>query len=153
MVTVRGRSNPSIRAWATWLKIAASFALLASLVWLQHEWHPTVHEGDGAPSRRIIAPPRIAGTTQSNREKGMFELARSQSFGFFYDIPDGHWRRLHKMFREHQNHRFPERPLTYHPEATADESMPEIYANRHSEWASGWSSYPAWYQNVRVAYE
>ena len=96
--------------------------------------------------RNFIAP-RPPGMTK--RQDDPFELARAQSFGYFYDIPEGHWRRLRDIFLEHENHKYPDKPFTYHPEATADEARPEIYKNRDSKW-KGWSSYPAWYQNVSV---
>lgn len=76
-----------------------------------------------------------------------YTLARSQSFGFFYDITEAHWKLLQKIFFEHKNHRYPDKPLTYHPEVKdANEARPEIYKNRNS-W-TGWFSYRAWYQNV-----
>ena len=73
----------------------------------------------------FIAPPGM-----TKRQDDPFELARTQSFGYFYDVPEGHWRRLRDIFLEHENHKYPDKPLTYHPEATADEARPEIYKNR-----------------------
>lgn len=77
-----------------------------------------------------------------------YNLARSESFGFFYDITSEHWNLYKKAFLQHEDHRFPDKPLTYHPEVTdANDARPEVYKNRESQW-KGWFSYPAWYQNV-----
>lgn len=74
-----------------------------------------------------------------------FALARRQSFGFFDDVHADHWRRLQRIFREHENHRYPARPLTFHPQARADQSVPEVYRYRGGH--PGWHSIEAWYQN------
>lgn len=77
-----------------------------------------------------------------------FALARRQSFGFFDDVTAAHWTRWREIYLDHENHRHPDKPLSYNPDATEGEVRPEIYAQRNSEWSYGWNSYAAWYQNV-----
>ena len=85
---------------------------------------------------------------QDDNNNIQYNLARSESFGFFYDITSEHWNLYKKAFLQHEDHRFPDKPLTYHPEVTdANDARPEVYKNRESQW-KGWFSYPAWYQNV-----
>ena len=81
-----------------------------------------------------------------NNNNDPYKLARTQSFGFFYDIPTNHWQQLQQIYYTHENHRYPDKPYTFNPEAMAEQSRPEIYA--HKGEFDGWSSYPAWYQNV-----
>lgn len=78
-----------------------------------------------------------------------YALAREQSFGFFYDITNEHWNLYRQLYLQHENHRYPEKPLTYNPEAREEDAVPEIYANRNSQW-KGWSSYEGWYQTVSM---
>lgn len=44
-----------------------------------------------------------------------FEKAKTESFGFFYDIDDNKWNLLKEIFLNHENHKFPEKPLTHNP--------------------------------------
>ena len=39
-----------------------------------------------------------------------YNLARSESFGFFYDITSEHWNLYKKAFLQHEDHRFPDKP-------------------------------------------
>jgi hypothetical protein len=78
-----------------------------------------------------------------------YALAHEQSFGFFYDITNEHWNLYRQLYLQHENHRYPEKPLTYNPEAREEDAVPEIYANRNSQW-KGWSSYEGWYQTVSM---
>ncbi len=84
--------------------------------------------------------------TDQQESKDPYALARTQSFGFFYDVPASSWMRWHQIFIQHENHRFPDKPLTFNPEATADEVRPEKHRNRNNVRAGGLFSYPAWYQ-------
>lgn len=65
---------------------------------------------------------------------GDFELASRQSYGFFYDISSTKWNLLRKIYREHINHRDPQRPLLYSPHDPLNSQ----------KW---FSTEPAWYQN------
>ncbi|KAL7527511.1 hypothetical protein ACHAWF_002207 [Thalassiosira exigua] len=81
-------------------------------------------------------PPDVAADDAAAGEGGgsssdPYALARSQSHGFFYDVPPSHWRRLRTIFAEHQDHRYPEDPWTHHPSS----------AGGWIEWA--WKSYRA----------
>lgn len=78
-----------------------------------------------------------------------YSLAREQSFGFFYDITAEHWNLHRQLYLQHENHRYPDKPLTFNPQANEEDVLPEIYAKRGG--FPGWSSYEAWYQNVSVA--
>ncbi|KAL7527134.1 hypothetical protein ACHAXR_001822 [Thalassiosira sp. AJA248-18] len=69
-----------------------------------------------------------------NKENGQFALALSQSFGFFDDITDEHWRLLQKIYFDHVNHKYPDKPLT---------NNPAFDKRTHG----GWNSPHAWYQN------
>lgn len=46
---------------------------------------------------------------------GDYQLAARQSGGFFTDLPDDQWEVAREIFRSHQNHRYMDRPLTFHP--------------------------------------
>jgi len=63
-------------------------------------------------------------------------LAKSQSFGFFHDITNEHWKLLQKILAEHSNHKYPEQPLTHNPH----------FDKRKMKY---FNSYPAWWQTVR----
>lgn len=62
----------------------------------------------------------------------IFSLASSQSYGFFDDVTDKHWKRLQKIAVEHVNHKYPEQPLTHNP----------LFDKRKIHT----TSYPAWWQ-------
>ena len=76
-----------------------------------------------------------------------YALARKQSFGFFYDIFNEHWNLHRQLFLQHVNHRYPNKPLAFHPKAREEDAVPVIYAKRKSGWKV-WSSYEACYQTV-----
>ena len=61
-----------------------------------------------------------------------FSLARTQSFGFFDDITNEHWRRLQDIVARHWNHLYPETPLARHP-------------SLENNWR-----YPQWWQSVSI---
>ena len=138
MTTGKSKGDKRSHVRELWLAIASlAWAYVVISINLQHSVQPLeqhhVQHGD-------ITPPPL--------EKGEnpFALARSQSFGFFDDITDEKWRRLQKIFLDHNDHKYPDKPLTHHPEAASDQARPEIYKNRAK--SPGWSSYQAWYQNV-----
>ncbi len=64
-----------------------------------------------------------------------FELATRQSGGFFNDIPSKQWKLLQHIVAIHNNHKYPDEPLTHHP--WKDKRKLKYL-----------SSYPAWYQTV-----
>jgi len=66
-----------------------------------------------------------------------YDLAYNQSYGFFDDIKEEHWRLLQKLAVEHENHKYPEAPLTHNP--TFDKRTSKYF-----------SSHPAWYQSVSL---
>jgi len=61
--------------------------------------------------------------------------ASRQSFGFFNDITNEHWKRYQTIMAGHSNHKFPEKPLTHNPHF---DTRNKTYFN----------SYPAWWQTV-----
>jgi hypothetical protein len=89
------------------------------------------------------------GNLDDDYDDDAYSLAREQSFGFFYDITSEHWNLHRQLYLEHENHRYPDKPLTFNPQANEEDVLPEIYAKRGG--FPGWSSYEAWYQNVSVA--
>lgn len=91
--------------------------------------------------------------TQSEQttDKNDFGLARTQSFGFFDDIPAYQWKHLHQIFVEHVNHRYPEKPFTTHPEAGREQSDPLVWPYTRRV-GSNYKSVQAWYQNVSNCY-
>lgn len=52
---------------------------------------------------------------------------------------------MQKMFLDHENHNYPDKPHTANPEARADEWVPQIYMKSKKD--HRWSSYAAWYMN------
>lgn len=61
------------------------------------------------------------------------DLAKKQSFGFFDDITDEHWKLLQHLVAVHVNHKFTEQPLTHNPH----------FDKRKMKY---FNSYPAWWQ-------
>ena len=82
-------------------------------------------------------------SSQEVNENKQFALARSQSYGFFYDVTEKNWNLLRKIYREHTNHLNPDRPLMYNPH-NEDKQGIETWGDPES-----FSSYKAWYQSVR----
>ena len=82
-------------------------------------------------------------SSQEVNENKQFALARSQSYGFFYDVTEMNWSLLRKIYREHTNHLNPVRPLMYNPH-NEDKQGIETWGAPES-----FSSYKAWYQSVR----
>ena len=76
------------------------------------------------------------GTKTENEEDNSNSLALSQSFGFFDTVSNKEWKLLQKITAEHNNHRFPELPLTYNP----------VFSKSRRKY---FNSNPAWWQNVR----
>ena len=90
--------------------------------------------------------------SEQSTDQNDFELARQQSFGFFNDIPAYQWKHLHQMFVEHENHRYPEKPFTTHPEAGWEQSDPLVWPYTRRV-GSNYKSVQAWYQNVSNCYQ
>ena len=63
-------------------------------------------------------------------------LALSQSFGFFDGVSNSQWELLQKITAEHNNHHYPDLPLTHNP----------AFDKRNKKY---FNSVPAWWQNVR----
>lgn len=100
------------------------------------------------PCSSTTVPPlsNYLSAPQQANSHSSFQLAIQQSYGFFDDISDTNWRLLQTLFRDHENHRFPDKPYSLHPQAQAHQSVPELYRLRNNH--AGWSSYPAWYAHV-----
>ena len=100
--------------------------------------------------RDASSQPRPSSITSFANSGGKddYELANSQSFNFFNDIPTAHWKRLHQIYARHQNHRYPDKPFTTHPDASESEYDAELW-NKIKSWKSKdvFRSIPAWYQN------
>jgi len=81
--------------------------------------------------------PQLRVNQKVSNEAGMpdYSLAYKQSYGFFDDIPNEHWKLLQSMAVDHENHKYPKAPLTHNP---AFDKRPEKWNNSPS----------AWYQNV-----
>lgn len=62
-----------------------------------------------------------------------FEMARSQSNGFFDDITNANWQKLKDIVAVHVDHKYPDKPLTHNPHF---DKRKMAYFN----------SYPAWWQ-------
>ena len=73
-------------------------------------------------------------TTTAAAAYGNFELAASQSHGFFYDVSAVSWNLLRDIYLKHDNHRDPSRPLLY---SRHDPKFP----------SPSYMSAAAWYQN------
>jgi len=94
--------------------------------------------------RRSIVAPKGPTEEPADVDGDPYALARDQSFGFFYDVTNEHWRLWQTIYSKHENHRYPNKPLTYHPDARADQADRRIRRNRKDY---GPDSYPAWWQN------
>ena len=102
---------------------------------------PSCLSTSGAATLLSDAPVIISNAT-SNNNNGPYALAKSQSFGFFYDITEEQWNLHRQIYRNHSNHLNPKRPLMYNPQNDDKKGIetwgdPEVY-----------SSYKAWYQSV-----
>jgi hypothetical protein len=71
-----------------------------------------------------------------------YALAQRQSFGFFNDISSAHWKRLRQIFLQHENHRYPDKPFTTHPDAKQDQFEAEIW-EKSLRWKNAFRSVPA----------
>lgn len=82
--------------------------------------------------------PKPSATAASHErcDDGQYDTARSESFGFFYDIPNDHWNRLKSIYATHSNHVDPKQPLRFNPDFEGGDQR---------NWRS---SAHAWYQNV-----
>ena len=74
-------------------------------------------------------------TTSTTPAMPDYSLAYKQSYGFFDDITNENWKLLQSMVVDHENHKYPEAPLTHNP----------AFDKRKEPWNN---SGPAWYQNV-----
>ena len=73
-----------------------------------------------------------------------FSTARDESYGFFYDVTDEQWSLFRDIYMTSEDHPYPDKPLTYHPEAAPGEDNLPASASRGGRY----KSYPSWYQNV-----
>ena len=120
--------------------ITISWVVLVFKISTTMNTHPHSPLSSTEPSITSTSATAIAPTSD-------YELAKSQSFHFFDDISTSQWKRLQQIFIEHENHKHPEKPFVFHPEASEHQSIPEVYKYRRGH--AGWSSYAAWYQSVR----
>ena len=110
--------------------------------------HPISTPSSIQQQQQQPSPPLQSQTTETTiNNNDIYSLAKSQSFGFFDDISPSQWKRLQQIFIEHENHKHPDKPFVFHPQASEKQSVPEVYKNRRGH--KGWSSYAAWYQTVR----
>ena len=79
-----------------------------------------------------------------NRATDPFSTARDESYGFFYDVTDEQWSLFRDIYMTSEDHPYPDKPLTYHPEAAPGEDNLPAAASRGGRY----KSYPSWYQNV-----
>ena len=84
----------------------------------------------------------FVGSSQTNKNSSSDatekddSLASSQSFGFFDGVSNSQWELLQKITAEHNNHHYPDLPLTHNP----------AFDKRNKKY---FNSVPAWWQNVR----
>ena len=128
----RRRSNSDKYMWI----VITSCNIIFAIYLLQYKAPATT------PCTSLANPIIIA----KNTTQLPFYLARSQSFGFFYDISNDHWRLYKDIYNTHIDHRYPNHPMTYNPEGTAQNSDPIMWSRRNN-WPSGYFSYAAWWQN------
>lgn len=86
---------------------------------------------DGGVGRATSSP-----AVAAEEEEDPFALARTQSGGFFYDVPASDWERHRTIFLAHEDHRYPRAPWTFHPSLKGGKT--EL----------GGTSYETWYQQV-----
>eukprot|EP01082_Thalassiosira_pseudonana_P015374 g13810.t1.1.5e17418b g13810 g13810.t1 contig9:499515-500847(+) len=79
--------------------------------------------------------PSATAASHERSDDGQYDTARSESFGFFYDIPNDHWNRLKSIYASHSNHVDPKQPLRFNPDFEGGDQR---------NWRS---SAHAWYQN------
>lgn len=60
-----------------------------------------------------------------------FEKAKRESFGFFDDIEESNWNLLKEIYLQHENHKFPDKPLTHNP---AYDKRKMSYFNSEQAW-------------------
>ncbi len=111
MVQLKKRTNNGVRGLRLWLVLGA----LTCIFWL--------YQG------------KLFGLDIDTTSDLDFELASRQSGGFFDDIPSKQWKLLQHIVAIHNNHKFPDAPLTHNP--TQDKRKLKYL-----------SSFPAWYQTV-----
>lgn len=144
----KGERKRGMGSKTTWLIIACNALFVAFLFHAKYDTKGApckVNNNSGANNPSVV----VGFPMQSNSTGGdSFALARSQSFGFFYDITEEHWRLSKQLYLKHENHRYPDKPLTYNPQATSDQADPKVYASKNNH--PGFSSYAAWYQNVSI---
>jgi len=66
-------------------------------------------------------------------DNDIYSLAKSQSFGFFDGVRNDEWERLQSIVAVHEDHKYPEQPLTHNP--TFDKRKMKYF-----------NSNPAWWQ-------
>ena len=138
-----GGGNRSI----TCLMLLCNISFASYLLHKQTQFNSPCNNKHNLKKKRAINP-TIKHSPNNNKPDDPYELARSQSFGFFYDIPSDQWRLSQQLYNEHDNHRFPQYPLTYNPRAKEHQSDPKLWLSRNNH--KGYSSYDAWYQNVSL---
>mmetsp|Transcript_21682 Transcript_21682/g.45821 ORF Transcript_21682/g.45821 Transcript_21682/m.45821 type:complete len:383 (-) Transcript_21682:277-1425(-) len=55
----------------------------------------------------------LVGRATNNTEEDDYQLAKHQSYGFFYDIPALKWELLREIYRTNSNHRDPKKPMEW----------------------------------------
>eukprot|EP00547_Thalassionema_nitzschioides_P014303 CAMPEP_0194236982 /NCGR_PEP_ID=MMETSP0158-20130606/4124_1 /TAXON_ID=33649 /ORGANISM="Thalassionema nitzschioides, Strain L26-B" /LENGTH=374 /DNA_ID=CAMNT_0038970903 /DNA_START=11 /DNA_END=1135 /DNA_ORIENTATION=- len=77
--------------------------------------------------------PSFKPVVESYESADAYSLAKKQSLGFFDDVRKDEWELLQKLVAEHEDHKYPEQPLTHNP----------IFDKRHKKY---FNSNPAWWQ-------
>ena len=111
------------------------FLLGASFIMFGY-WYASIMTNNMNTSLSFV-PDVVKEQQTENEEDNSNSLALSQSFGFFDTVSNKEWKLLQKITAEHNNHRFPELPLTYNP----------VFSKSRRK---HFNSNPAWWQeNVR----
>jgi len=119
----RGRKN----------SIVATVCILLFL--LQIAWNSAKYGDIVKVTQEAMAETGSVAVQHVQEDTDKFSLASSQSYGFFDDVTDKHWKILQKIAVEHVNHKVPDKPLTHNP----------VVDKRKVKYNS---SYPAWWQTV-----
>ena len=65
-----------------------------------------------------------------------FSLAKAQSYGFFDDVTDEHWRLYQKVAKDHTNHMYPNKPLTNIGQPNAWYQEVSVYCILHTAYCT-----------------
>jgi len=138
------KQNRQRRNWKPIVGIGSVLLLVIALEFLVH----SDSNDDSLSSAKYTSSLDSSTTSITTRTKAVkqnsvsckedkYDLAYNQSYGFFDDIKEEHWKLLQKLAVEHENHKYPEAPLTHNP----------AFDKRTSKY---FSSHPAWYQSVSL---